>query len=105
MLKPLVPMFRPDLSARLRDIAEKQVTAKPKASEILKPETKQKGAGAEVCGGPGITPSKIKNSPDLGNYSLRGAPFCKRKKIEKQIRKSSMGPHPDSYRGHSDFQI
>ena len=30
MLKPLVPKFRPDISARLKDIAEKQVSAKPK---------------------------------------------------------------------------
>ena len=30
MLKSLVPKFRPDLSARLKDIAEKQVPAKPK---------------------------------------------------------------------------
>ena len=30
MLKPLVPRFRPDLSVRLRDIAEKQVPAKMK---------------------------------------------------------------------------
>ena len=30
MLKPLVPKFRPDLSAHLRDIAEKQVPAKLK---------------------------------------------------------------------------
>ena len=30
MLKPLVPKFRSDLSVRLRDIAEKQVIAKPK---------------------------------------------------------------------------
>ena len=29
MLKPLVSKFRPDLSARLKDIAEKQVSAKP----------------------------------------------------------------------------
>ena len=28
MLKPLVPKIRPDLSARLKDIAEKQVPAK-----------------------------------------------------------------------------
>ena len=30
MLKPLVPKFRPDPSARLKDIAEKQVPAKLK---------------------------------------------------------------------------
>ena len=30
MLKPLVPKFRPDLSARLKDIAENQVPAKLK---------------------------------------------------------------------------
>ena len=30
MLKPPVPKFRPDLSVRLRDIAEKQVPAKLK---------------------------------------------------------------------------
>ena len=30
MLKPLMPKFRPDLSARLRDAAEKQVPANPK---------------------------------------------------------------------------
>ena len=30
MLKPLVSKFRHDLSARLKDIAEKQVSAKPK---------------------------------------------------------------------------
>ena len=30
MLKPPVPEFRPDLSVRLRDIAEKQVSAKLK---------------------------------------------------------------------------
>ena len=29
MPKPRVPKFRPDLSARLTDIAEKQVLAKP----------------------------------------------------------------------------
>ena len=30
MLKPHVPKFRPDISARLKDIAEKQVPAKIK---------------------------------------------------------------------------
>ena len=30
MLKPLVPKFRPDLLARLKDMAEKQVPAKLK---------------------------------------------------------------------------
>ena len=30
MLKPLVPKFRPDLSAHIKDIAEKQVPAKLK---------------------------------------------------------------------------
>ena len=30
MLKPLVPKFRPDLSVRLKDFAEKQVHAKQK---------------------------------------------------------------------------
>ena len=30
MLKPIEPKFRPDLSARLRDIAEKQIPAKLK---------------------------------------------------------------------------
>ena len=30
MLKPLVPNFRPDISARLKEIAEKQVSAKLK---------------------------------------------------------------------------
>ena len=30
MLNPLVPKFRPDLSARFKDIAEKQVPAKLK---------------------------------------------------------------------------
>ena len=30
MLKPLVPKFRPDLLARFKDIAEKQVPAKLK---------------------------------------------------------------------------
>ena len=30
MMKPLVPKFRPDLSARLKDIAEKQVPVKLK---------------------------------------------------------------------------
>ena len=30
MLKPLVPKFCPDLSARLKDIAEKQVPVKVK---------------------------------------------------------------------------
>ena len=30
MLKPLMPKFRPDPSARLKDIAEKQVPAKLK---------------------------------------------------------------------------
>ena len=30
MLKPLVPKFRPNLSARLKDIAQKQVPAKLK---------------------------------------------------------------------------
>ena len=30
MLKPLVPKFRPDLSVRLRDIAEEQVPVKLK---------------------------------------------------------------------------
>ena len=30
MLKPLMSKFRHDLSARLKDIAEKQVSAKPK---------------------------------------------------------------------------
>ena len=33
MLKHLVPKFRPDLSVRLKDIAEKQVPAKMKPME------------------------------------------------------------------------
>ena len=35
MLKPLVPKFRPDLSAHLKDIAEKKVPAKLKPTAIL----------------------------------------------------------------------
>ena len=35
MLKPLVPEFRSDLSARLRDIAEKQVPVKLKPIEVV----------------------------------------------------------------------
>ena len=35
MLDPLVPKFRPDLSVRLKDIAEKEVPAKLKLTVIL----------------------------------------------------------------------
>ena len=42
MLKPLVPKFRLDLSSLLKDIAEKQVTAKLKPMvgwhTLIKPE-------------------------------------------------------------------
>ena len=35
MLKPLVPKFRSDISARLRDIAKKQVPARLKLIRLL----------------------------------------------------------------------
>ena len=47
-------------------------------------------------GGPRVTPSKTKNSSDLGLYFLGGAPFYKKKDFEKKV---CSGPHPDSYKG------
>ena len=35
ILKPPVPKFRPDLSTRFKDIAEKQIPAKPKPTVVF----------------------------------------------------------------------
>ena len=56
-----------------------------------------KGGGAEVCGGTGVTPSKIKKSSDLGNYFLGWSHFANEKKIENIGKKFDLWPHPDSY--------
>ena len=37
------------------------------------------GGGAEICEDPGVTPSKIKNSSDLGSYFLEGPHFANEK--------------------------
>ena len=77
ILKPLVPKFRPDLSARLKDISEKQVPAKLKPIVVFYVSCCLTGhrVSGRGCGAPTTVPTAAtgRNSTVYDRfYSLAG---------------------------------